>query len=796
MTVGLVIVSHSADLAGGVAQLAGQMAPDVAIEAAGGGEDGSLGTDFDKISAALGRAESGAGVVVLYDLGSAVLTTETALEFLDPDDAARIIVVDAPLVEGALAAAVSAQAGDGRDAVAAAATAAGSKATAPAADAPPADALPEVDNAPAITAQVVLVNPLGLHARTAAQLNAEAARWDANIMLGREADELVAVRNVLAVVAMALRGGETITLAATGSQAAQAIRSITKIIEGGFGERASGETSPEAEPSVQKFQDGILHAAAAVPGLAIGAALRLEDLEPNFPSDAVDQTDAVDQNGPDAEKQRLTEAIAAAIKKLDSGSPFDRAHAGMISDPTLLDAALAVIQCGAERAWWQAVSEISQSFADNSDETVSARAVDIREAGAAVLHELGITLNRIPADLTDKIVLAMDLGPSEIPQLVKAGAVGVVLAASSTTAHAVIIARGLGLPMVIRAGKATDIVAAGQILIIDGDAGTVNLSPTGAEQSDARLQIAHRRDQIQQLKEQANERVRLSNGITITVSANIGSVQDAVAAVENGADGVGLLRTELLVLDRRNFPDEQTQYQDLLEIFEVLGDREIVVRVLDAGGDKPVRALELDPITNGFLGVRGLRWLLANPAVLHTQLRAICRAAHHRRIHLMAPMVTVAAEVVAFREAVQRAVQSLKADGLTFGEPEAIGVMIEVPAAALAADEICAVADFVSIGSNDLTSYTMAADRTIAGVADLLDPGSLAITRLIKQICDYAAATNTPVAVCGEMAGVVEHARRLVGLGVSELSMAPSRIPQIKHHLIVDGPTPVSTLKA
>lgn len=784
MTVGLVIVSHSAALANGVAELAGQMAPDVAIEAAGGGEDGSLGTDFDKISAALGLAESGAGVVVLYDLGSAVLTTETALEFLDPDNAAKIIVVDAPLVEGALAAAVSAQAGDDRAAVAAAAAAAGRNETAPTAEGPPV-----ADNAPAMTAQVVLVNPLGLHARPAAQLNVEAARWDAKITLGREGGDLAAVRNVLAVVAMALRGGETIKLAATGSQAAQALGAITTIIEGGFGEKEHRDTSSTTEPSVRSVQDGVLHAAAAVPGLAIGAALRLDELEPDLP------TGAAGPAAPDVEKHRLTKAIAAAIQKLDSGSAFDRAHAGMIADQTLLDAALAAIQRGAERAWWQAVSDFSQSFADSADETISARAVDIREAGAAVLHELGITLNRIPADLTDKIVLAVDLGPAEIPQLVKAGAAGVILAASSTTAHAVIIARGLGLPMVIRAGDATDIVAAGQVLILDGDAGTVNLAPTPTEQTDAGEQIAHRRDRIEQLKAQAHQQVRLSNGTRITVSANIGSVQDAVAAIENGADGVGLLRTELLVLDRPNFPDEQTQYQDLRAIFEVLGDRDIVVRVLDAGGDKPVRALELDPVINGFLGVRGLRWLLANPAVLHTQLRAICRAAHQRHVHLMAPMVTVAAEVVAFREAVQRAVRSLKADGLTFGEPEAIGVMIEVPAAALAADEICAVADFVSIGSNDLTSYTMAADRTIAGVADLLDSGSLAITRLIKQICDYAATTNTPVAVCGEMAGVAEHAQRLVGLGVSELSMAPSRIPQIKHHLIADGQTAVSTLK-
>lgn len=215
----------------------------------------------------------------------------------------------------------------------------------------------------------------------------------------------------------------------------------------------------------------------------------------------------------------------------------------------------------------------------------------------------------------------------------------------------------------------------------------------------------------------------------------------------------------------------------------MLGERPIVVRVLDAGGDKPVTALDLDPVHNGFLGIRGLRYLLAHPDVLQTQLRAILRAAVGHRVSVMAPMVSIAAEATAFRDAVDKAVASLVEQGVPHQLPEQIGVMIEVPAAALAADEICAVTDFVSVGSNDLTSYTMAADRTEAGVADLLDPGFTAVQRLIDQLCAFAVAAGTPVAVCGEIAGVTDHVPGLIARGVHELSVAPARIPVIKELL-------------
>ena len=270
-------------------------------------------------------------------------------------------------------------------------------------------------------------------------------------------------------------------------------------------------------------------------------------------------------------------------------------------------------------------------------------------------------------------------------------------------------------------------------------------SPTSDGRSGCRGEIAEEASAAEALRSAAAAPVVLPDGRRIVVAANVGSAADARKAVECGADAVGLLRTELLVLDKPVYPDEEQQRADLAEIFEILGDRPVVVRVLDAGGDKPVATLDVDEKHNGFLGVRGLRYLLANPDLLRTQLRAIMRAGRGA-----SDLGDGADGHRCRRRSSHSRMRSPRRStrwpptALEFAAPEEIGVMVEVPAAALAADEICAVADFVSVGSNDLTSYTMAADRTEPGVADLLDPSATAVQRLLDQLCDQARAAGTP----------------------------------------------------
>ena len=817
MTVGLILVSHSADLARGSAELARQMAPSVVIAPAGGADGGGLGTSFDAITSAVAEADTGSGAVLLYDLGSALMTAETVLEFLEPEVAQRIRIVDAPLVEGALAAAVTAEGGGDLDSVAASALSAGEPAgmSAHGAHIPAHAREPEQVAGPdhplgagdlpvreqGVTATVSVVNPLGLHARPVATLIRALTGLDVHVALGRPGGPAVDLRAVLRVVALALRGGDQVEVVAAGPDAAAAAATVTALISGGFGE--TGDLPKRIPPAgmgaaparmgnapvgrrpatgAPVVVDGSLTAVPGAPGLAIGTLVRLDRAPRQL---GAEEPTGKRFNGRQ-QSNRLDAAIAAAAQRLLGGNQFEVAHAVLLTDPDMRAAAQPALDDGsasAASAWWDAVGITADGLAADPDELVASRAVDVREAGAAVLAELGVVVDRIPAELGGAVVFADDLGPGEVPVLLERGAVGVVLSRSSTTAHAVIVARGLGLPMILRAGPEIGRLPAGTELVLDGDAGTVAIAPDAQEGARIRDRIDEMTQASRLRTDAARGPVYLPDGRQILVVANIGSLADAKAAVESGADGVGLLRTELLVLDRETYPDEDTQAADLSAIFEVLGDRPVVVRVLDAGGDKPVTALDLDPVHNGFLGIRGLRYLLGHPAVLQSQLRAIFRAAVGHRVSVMAPMVSIAAEAVAFRDAVDKAVASLVAEGIGHQAPDQVGVMIEVPAAALAADEICAVTDFVSIGSNDLTSYTMAADRTETGVADLLDPSATAVQRLLDQTCAFAVASGTPIAVCGEIAGLPQHALALVARGVHELSVAPVRIPVIKELL-------------
>jgi len=796
MTVGLVLVSHSSAVADGTAALAAQMAPSVRIAAAGGSDDGGIGTSFDKISAALQNADTGDGAVILYDLGSALLTTETAIEFAEPDQAARWRVVDAPLVEGAIAAAVTAEGGRDLAAVAAAAAEAGrqfgagavgeagqasSGGRATAAGSAPAGAPATADDNGSETAvgDVPVVNPLGLHARPVAQLVRALAGTSATARVGRPDGPAVDLRSVLGVVGLALRGGDTVRVSVSGTDRDAVLRRLSDLIRGGFGETGQAPPEPAGTAGAARVRDGTVQATGGAPGRALGALARLGGL-PEELSEAVHGAAGSMERTAQQEALRLDAAIAAAADHLAGQGEFGQAHAALVADPALRAVAAGRIDQGAAGAWWSAITEAARELEGSADELVGARAVDLREAGLQVLGELGVRIDRIGPGVAGAVVVAPDLGPAEVPALVEHGAVGAVLSAGSATAHAVIVARGLGFPMVLRAGSALDDIAAGTMLLVDGDAGSVRIDPPEAGVRAAREAIAAQQDAARQLRAAAAAPVTGPDGRQILVAANVGSVADARAAVQNGADGIGLLRTELLVLDRPRFPDEDTQSADLAAILEVVGERPVVIRVLDAGGDKPVNTLAVTKEHNGFLGVRGLRYLLANPDLLRTQLRAICRAGAGHRISVMAPMVTVRAEAEAFRTAVDDAVSSLAADGVAHEVPEGIGIMVEVPAAALAADQFAGVVDFFSVGSNDLTSYTMAADRTEPGVADLLVPGSPAVQRLLDQLCAAARRSGIPVAVCGEMAGMPEHVWALVDRGVTELSMAPARIPQIK----------------
>jgi phosphocarrier protein FPr len=352
---------------------------------------------------------------------------------------------------------------------------------------------------------------------------------------------------------------------------------------------------------------------------------------------------------------------------------------------------------------------------------------------------------------------------------------GIVTAHGTATAHAAILARALGLPAVVGLGEAVLAIAEGTPVLLDGDAGTLLIDPPPELARAAQERRARARERQRIARTRSHEPGATRDGTRIEVFANLGRTAEAAEAVKLGAEGVGLLRTEFLFLDRAQLPDEEEQAETLREIARALDGRPLIVRTLDAGADKPLPALPMPAEANPFLGIRGIRLGLARTDVLETQFRAILRAATDFPIRVMLPMVATVGEIEAARAVLARARAATGID-----TPIELGIMVEVPAAALRSAQLAQHAAFFSIGTNDLTQYTMAAERGDERLAPLLTGPQPAVLRLIAATVAGAATRGRTVGVCGELAGDPACAVLLVGLGVTELSMAPALVPDAK----------------
>jgi multiphosphoryl transfer protein len=794
--VGLVIVSHSARLAEGVVELAREMGgADVAIEPAGGIEEpeGALGTDATRVMAAIEAAGSGDGVVVLMDLGSAVMSAEMAAEMLG--DAERVVLVGAPLVEGAVAAAAAARTGAGLDEVVAEARGALQAKTAhlgeDGAGAPPVAEAPGEDEGP--EARLPVPNALGLHARPAARFVETAGRFDAQVSVRNATTGAgpASGRSLMGIAGLAVRQGHEIIVHASGPQAQEALGALAELAADGYGDGAGPAPSapappaaePEPEPAAPAEAPSAgtrLHGLAGSRGIAIGSAHPLG-------ATAAGPVKEQPAGDPGAEAAALDAALAAARAALTTtradvaqrageaeAEIFD-AHLALLDDAAILDPARAGIARGrsAAAAWRDAARDAAAQMAALDDPLLRERAADVRDVGDRVLAELtGAGPAAGPQE--PGIVVADELTPGQTaaldPELVR----GIATARGSATAHAAILARALGIAAVVGAGPALLAVPSGTTLVVDGDAGDILVDPGDdvvSEHERRREEFAERR---RRARDHAAQPAVTRDGEHLEVFANLGSAAEVAGAVEQGAEGVGLLRTEFLFLDREELPGIDEQAAVYAEIAEGLQGRPLVVRTLDVGADKPLRAVPHEPEANPYLGERGLRLALARPELLRTQLTAIARVAAEHPVRVMFPMVATVGEVRAARAVL---------DEVRAGAQLEVGIMVEVPAAALTAAILAAEVDFFSIGTNDLAQYTMAAERGNASVAPLLDGLSPALLRLIAMTCEGAAAHGARVAVCGELAGDPLAGALLVGVGVRELSMAPVLIPEAKEAL-------------
>lgn len=502
---------------------------------------------------------------------------------------------------------------------------------------------------------------------------------------------------------------------------------------------------------------------------------------------------------PQSEITRLHDAIGKAKdqistiyeKALTQASKADaeifQAHKMILEDPELLSGVEKKIKeqhCSAEFAMKETAQAFSDTMAAMSDEYFAARATDILDVGNRVLRILlGVAESPTSNLKKPSVIVADDLTPSDTVLLDKSLVVGFCTARGSATSHTAILARGLGIPAVAGAGEAVLKQKNESQIILDGTNGEVILSPEKATVEDYQQRIKTAHTIREASMKHAKEPAVTMDGRQLEVVANIGNVEGARSAVENGAEGVGLLRTEFLYLERNCLPSEEEQYQAYRAILDVFGDMPVILRTLDVGGDKEIPYMGLEEEPNSFLGQRALRLCLKRMDIFKPQLRAALRAGVDRNLKIMFPMVATASEVRAARKVLDECIKELRAEGQPFAEGIEIGIMVEIPSAALVADQLAKEVDFFSIGTNDLSQYTMAADRTNPKVADLSNAFYPAVLRLIQFVIKAAHDDGKWVGMCGELAGEPLAAPILLGLGLDEFSMSPPMVPIVKQIL-------------
>jgi phosphotransferase system enzyme I (PtsI) len=460
------------------------------------------------------------------------------------------------------------------------------------------------------------------------------------------------------------------------------------------------------------------------------------------------------------------------------------AHQQMLADPALEGKVREFVEIGqtVEQALVKATEELASLLASMDDELFAARALDVKDVGRRVLRILlGLPDTALSAVTAPSIIVAEDLTPSDTASLDPKLTLGFITAQGGLTSHSAILARTLGLPAIVAMGDAVlDHVSGDTFIVMDGRTGEMIVEPD-AETVIRYKQIQAQRDShLQVLKAAAEKDAVTANGRHVEVAANIGEVSSARDAMEHGAEGIGLLRTEFLYLEDTQPPGEEKQYQIYREIFEVMCGRPVIVRTLDIGGDKPPSYLPFPDEMNPFLGWRAIRISLDEPELFKTQLRAILRAAVGHQARIMFPMISDLDELRRARDVVEAVKRDLRRAAVEFAADVPVGIMVETPAAAVLVDVLAEASDFFSLGTNDLTQYTMAVDRGNAKVSGLFQPLHPAVLRLIRQTIDAGHSKGKWVGMCGELAGMTKAIPILLGFGLDEFSMNPRAIPEAK----------------
>lgn len=532
---------------------------------------------------------------------------------------------------------------------------------------------------------------------------------------------------------------------------------------------------------------GVLAGLGVSAGIAGGRALVLErnrEVERQTIAEDEIRTQLLQLDKGIAQLTEETEKLLAQARESMSGAEAEifEAHLLMLQDPTLREAFINEVTCKRKNIAWavhDVFTDFIKTFEELEDEYMRQRAADLAEIRRRLLDLLGGGTS-FPVLRPGSIIIAEDLGPAETLALTRDCLAGIVLERGGRTSHTSILARALGIPAVIGVVGITTAVSTGEEIIVDADAGQVHISPPDTVRSQYAAKISRQEAEKLALKELLAEPAVTLDGRDVALWANVGSVTEAAEALTHGAQGIGLFRTEFLYMDRQSFPSEEEQEQVYREMLAVMQGKPVVIRTLDIGSDKKLPYFATAAEDNPALGCRAIRWCLKESEVFRTQLRALLKASAAGDLWIMFPMIAVLEELRSAKNLLADIRQELAEEGVSVSDSIKVGMMVEVPAAALNADLFAQEVDFFSVGTNDLLQYLFAADRQNEAVGYLYQPRNIALLRLLRHIAEAAHRQGIPVGICGEMAGNPEMTAVLVGLGLDELSMSGQCIPQVK----------------
>ncbi|WP_110972802.1 phosphoenolpyruvate--protein phosphotransferase [Pseudomonas huaxiensis] len=635
------------------------------------------------------------------------------------------------------------------------------------------------------SARIALANPHGLHARPAKILAQLAKEFDGEVRV-QVVDgnaPAVSVKSLSKLLSLGARRGQVLEFSVE-PRIAEALPALLAAVESGLGEEVEAlpavtqvaiDTPAPLTTQVKPADGSTLQGIAAAPGIASGPA-HVHLLQTfDYP---------LRGESPALERQRLQDALARVRAEIDGLILRSQAtaireifitHLEMLADPGLGDEVELRLRQGesAPAAWLAVIDAAARQQEALQDALLAERAADLRDVGRRVLAQL-CGVSETPEPEQPYVFVMAEVGPSDVARLDPTRVAGILTARGGATAHSAIVARALGIPAVVGAGDAVLLIAPGTALLLDGQRGRVTVAPAADQLEKALAEREQREARLRAAHASRHEPAITRDGHGVEVFANIGESSGIDKVVEQGAEGVGLLRTELIFMAHPQLPDESTQEIEYRRVLDGLGGRPLVVRTLDVGGDKPLPYWPIDKEENPFLGVRGIRLTLQRPQVMESQLRALLRAAGERPLRIMFPMVGQVEEWRQARQMVERLRGEIPVADLQ------VGIMIEVPSAALLAPVLAAEVDFFSVGTNDLTQYTLAIDRghpSLSAQADGLHP---AVLNLIDMTVRAAHAHGKWVGVCGELAGDPQAVPILVGLDVDELSVAPRGIAEVK----------------